>query len=243
MKTAIIVSGVMREMDLAIPTWNIDGDFFLFVQDTFQDARRFSEQHKIIKDIEPLSDKFKAIGIVTRLPTLDKFGSTLTNQTWKWKVAYNFLKPYIDLNGYDRFIIIRPDSFLNIRRNLNELDIQPLTYYTTSNMFTDELGLMFANDTWIACDLKVFEILSNFFDFVAELNGQGNIHHILATYLQQHNIKVADDLLLFGDSYQLRKEVRYMFEGNTLRDKYSYYDVIKEVTQWNLDDKAIYCDD
>jgi hypothetical protein len=243
MKTAVIVSGVMREMDLAIPTWNINGDFFLFVQDTYQDARRFSEQHKIIKDIETHSDKFKGICIVNKLETTDIFSSTLCNQTWKWRVAYNFLKPYIEAQGYERFIIIRPDSFLRIYRNLDELVIEPNTYYTTSNILTDNHGLLFANDTWIACDLKVFELLSNFYNFVISDNSKLNIHHTLATYLQKNNIQVRDDLLSFGETYQLRKEVRFMFEGNVLRDKYSYYDVVQEITEWNTNDRSLYRDD
>lgn len=243
MKTAVIVSGIMREMDLAIPTWNIAGDFFLFVQDTHQVARRFSEQHKIIKDIEPLSDRFKGICIVNKVASPDIFSSTLRNQTWKWKVAYNFLKPYIDAEGYDRFIIIRPDSYLRIYRNLDELVINPRTYYTTSEVFIDANGLMFANDTWIACDLKVFETLSTFYDYIVAENNPGNIHHILATYLKLNNIQVAGDLLSFGETYQLRAEVRHMFDGIILRDKYSYNDVVQEITEWNTNDRSIYRDD
>ena len=243
MKTAVIVSGVMREMDLAIPTWDINGDFFLFVQDTYQAARRFSEQHKIIKDIEPLSDKFKGICIVNRVPTQDIFSSTLCNQTWKWKVAYNFLKPYIDAEGYDRFIIIRPDSYLRIHRDLDDLIINANTYYTTSDVLTDPNGLMFVNDTWVACDLEIFKLLSNFYDYVISENKPGNVHHILATYLKLHNVKVRSDLINFGETYQLRKEVRHMFEGTTLRDKYSYYDVVQEITEWNTKDRSIYRDD
>lgn len=236
MKTAIIVSGVMREMDLAIPTWNINGDFFLFVQDTYQAARRFDEQQKIIKDIEPLSDKFKAICIVDRIDNTEfKFGSTLENQTWKWKVAYNFLKPYIVKEGYDRFIFIRPDSYLNIYRNLDELVIEPGVYYSTSKLLTDSNGLLFANDTWIAGDINIFEILSNFYDYIVTTSHLEilNIHHGLATYLNKNNIHVTDDLLSYGETYQLRTEVRNMFEGNVRQDKYSYNDITKEIIEWN----------
>jgi hypothetical protein len=244
MKTAVIVSGIMREMDLAIPTWDINGDFFLFVQDTYQAARKFSEQQKIIKDIEPLSDKFKAICIVDRIDNhLHKFSTTLENQTWKWKVAYNFLKPYIIKEGYERFIFIRPDSYLFIKRNLDELKIKPGVYHTTSKILEDDLGLLFANDTWIVCDVNVFETLSNFYDFIVSSGYALNIHHGLATYLKMHDIPVTDDLLSFGETYQLRAEVRHMFEGSVRLDKYSYYDIVQEITEWNTKDKTIYRED
>jgi hypothetical protein len=243
MKTAVIVSGIMREMDLAIPTWNINGDFFLFVQDTYQAARRLSEQQKIIKNIEPLSDKFKAICIVDKINTANDFNITVINQTWKWKVAYNLLKPYIVKEGYDRFIFIRPDSYLNIYRNLDELVIEPGVYYSTSKLLTDSNGLLFANETWIAGDVNLFEILSNFYDYVSTTSHVeiSNIHHGLATYLKKNNIHVTDDLLSFGENYQLRPEVRNMFEGNMRQDKYSYNDIAKRLVEWNNNkDKAAY---
>jgi hypothetical protein len=232
----------MRETDLAIPTWDIAGDFFLFVQDTHQDARQFNEQQKIIKDIEPFSDKFKAICIVDKIKSPDVFSSTLHNQIWKWKVAYNFLKPYIDAEGYDRFIIIRPDSYLRIFRNLDELYISPNTCYSTSEIIIDTNGFKFANDTWMAFDSEVFKLLSNFYDYVL-LNNIGSVHGGLANYFELHNIKVTNDLIMFGETFQLRPEVRYMFEGNIRRDKYSYNDVAQELIAWNRQPKSTYLKD
>jgi hypothetical protein len=233
MKTAIIVSGIMREMDLAMPSWKFNGDFFLITQKTYQDARRYKEQHNIINELGPLSEKFKAICIVDRFDTNEQYNSTLHNQTWKWKMAYHFLIPYIEKEKYDRFIFIRPDSYLHIVRSLDELVVEPNTYYTTSDILIDALGLKFINDTWMMFDQAVFEKLSKFYDYVVSTTRNSNIHSLLADFLIESNITVAGDLFNFGMTYQLRKEVRYMFEGTTLRDKYSYYDVAEEITKWN----------
>lgn len=233
MKTAVIVSGIMREMDLAMPTWDINGDFFLITQKTYQDSRQDEEEYNIINRLAPLSEKFKAICIVDKFDTTKPYNSTLHNQTWKWKLAYNLLSSYIEKDQYDRFIFIRPDSYLYVKRNLDELEIEPNTYYTTSEIFKDQFGLLFANDTFIICDKEVFKLLSNFYDYTVASTRISNIHSLLADFLIENNIKVKGSLLEFCETFQLRKEVRFMFESSTRRDKYSYYDVAEEITKWN----------
>lgn len=242
MKTAIIVSGILRETNIAADSWKFDGDYFLFTQNTYQSPRRYSEEHSIINDITNVHKKFKAVCIVDRLNTDHEFPSTIVNQTWKWKIAYNFLLSYISQEQYTRFILIRPDLFFRFNSNtVDEINFEPDVCYSTSPIITNSDGFKFANDTWMAFDQCVFEKLSQFYDYLKDKNfAITNIHNELANYFQLKNIKVNDRLLEIGECFALRKEVAYMFEDNRLKDKYSYNDLAKELIAWNDHTKSTY---
>ena len=236
MKTAIIVSGIFREIENAIPTWNFDGDYFLFTQNTYQGPRSTDEEHSILPELEKYKDKFKAIVTLDRLIDVGyDFSTTLANQTWKWKIAYNFLEPYIQKYNYERFIIIRPDLFFHIYGNLDEVKIEPNILHSTSAICTDGLGYLFANDTWLMCDKDVFKLLSNFYDYIHPIITTSNIHQHLANYLNLNNITVTPELINHGQVFPLRREFDHMFENNKLKDKYSVNDLYKAIQEWTQD--------
>ena len=235
MKTAIIVSGILREMEKAIPTWTFDGDYFLITQNTYQSPRTIDEEHSILPELEKCKDKFKAILVLDKLLEELEYSTTLTNQTWKWKVAYNLLQPYIEKYNYERFIIIRPDSFLHIYGNIDNIKIEPNVMHSTSAIFTDGMGYLFANDTWMMFGKDVFEVMSKFYNYVQPISHSLSIHQHLANYLILHNIQVTTELLANGNTFQLRPGMDYMFENNKLKDKYSVNDLYKAIQEWTQD--------
>jgi len=235
MKTAIIVSGILRDIEKAMPTWTFDGDYFLITQDTYQQPRSTSEEHSILSELEKCKNKFKSILIVDKLIEEVEYSTTLINQTWKWKIAYNLLQPYIEKYNYRRFIIIRPDSYLHLFGDLDQLRIEPNILHSTSSIIQDNMGYMFANDTWMITGKEVFTLLSKFYDYVQPISTTGSIHEHLANYLNLHNITVTAELLNHGQTFQLRPGLDYMFENNKLKDKYSVNDLYKAISEWKTD--------
>ena len=235
MKTAIIVSGIFREIEKAMPTWTFDGDYFLITQDTYQSPRGTATGHSILPELEKCKDKFKAILVVDKLTEEFEYSTTLTNQTWKWKMAHSLLQPYIEKCDYQRFIIIRPDSFLHIYGNFDDLKIEPNILHSTSAITIDGMGYMFANDTWMVCGKDIFELLSKFYDYIQPICATKSIHEHLANYLNLHNVTVTSDILNHGQTAQLRPSMDYMFENNKLKDKYSVNDLYKAIQEWTQD--------
>lgn len=237
MKTAIIVSGIMREMHNAMPTWTFPGDcdYFLIVQDTYQAPRESNQSTSILPELANFHDKFKAIAIVDKNIAELEYMTTLTNQTWKWKVAYNLIKPYIDKFRYDRFILIRPDSFLLINGNINEIELRPNCIHSTSEITLDTMGETFANDTLMMFDEDMFELLSKFFDYIEPISHTLNIHQHLANFLRLNNIEVTGELLKYMQTMQLRPSLHYMFENNKLADKYTVNDLFRAIIEWKKD--------
>ena len=235
MKTAIIVSGIFRHIENAMPTWTFDADYFLITQNTYQPPRVTSEEHSILPELEKCKDKFKAIVVLDKLMEEFEYSTTLTNQTWKWKIAYNLLQPYIEENKYNRFIFIRPDSFLHIYRNIDEIEIKPNVLHSTTAINVDGMGYLFANDTLMMCDKDVFELLSNFYNYIKPISATLGIHQHLANYLNLHKIDVTPELLSYMQTFQLRPSVLHMFENNKLKDKYSVNDLYKAIQTWTRD--------
>lgn len=235
MKTAIIVSGILRQIENAMPTWTFDGDYFLITQNTYQSPRASNEEHSILPELEKCKDKFKAIVVLDKLIDEFEYSTTLTNQTWKWKIAYSLLQPYIEKYKYERFIIIRPDSFLHIYGNIDDIKIESDVMHSTSEIMTDGMGYLFANDTWMMYGNNVFELMSKFYDYTEPIHNTGSIHQHLANYLNLNNIKVTSKLLNYGQVAQLRPSMDYMFENNKLKDKYSVNDLYKAIQEWKKD--------
>ena len=235
MKTAIIVSGIFRQVEKTMSTWTFNGDYFLITQNTYQSPRKTDTEHSILPELEKCKDKFKAIVVLDRLTEDFEYSTTLTNQTWKWKIAYSLLQPYIEKYKYERFIIIRPDSFLHIYGNIDDIKIESDVMHSTSEIMTDGMGYLFANDTWMMYGNNVFELMSKFYDYTEPIHNTGSIHQHLANYLNLNNIKVTSKLLNYGQVAQLRPSMDYMFENNKLKDKYSVNDLYKAIQEWKKD--------
>jgi hypothetical protein len=235
MKTAIIVSGIFRHIEDAMPSWMFDGDYFLITQDTYQLPRDTSEEHSILHELEKCKDKFKAVIVLDKIPAEFEYGTTLINQTWKWKIIYNFLVPYIEKYNYERFIIIRPDSYLHVFGNIDELKIEPNILHSTSVVSRDDAGFIFANDTFMICKKDVLKVISNFYDYIEPISHIGSIHEHLANYLNLKNITVTAEVLKHVQTFQLRPGLEHMFENNKLKDKYVVNDLYKGIQEWKKD--------
>ena len=235
MKTAIIVSGIFRHTEDAMPSWTFDGDYFLITQDTYQLPRTTSEEHSILPELEKCKDKFKAVIVLDKLMTEFEYSTTLINQTWKWKIIYNFLVPYIEKYNYERFIIIRPDSYLHVFGNIDELKIEPNILHSTSVVSRDGMGFMFANDTFMICGKDVLKVISNFYDYIEPISAYGSIHEHFADYLNLKNIIVTAEVLRHAQTFQLRPGLEHMFENNKLKDKYVVNDLYKGIQEWKKD--------
>lgn len=233
MQTAVIISGIVREMDNAINTWFFPGDYFLFAQKEYQRPRSDIVEHNILSSLTNHLHKFQSISLVSRL---DNIHPTL-NMAWKWKVAFHHLQPYIKQHNYTQFIITRPDFYFLKYKDWDLICTEPDTLYSTSIMVLDSMGMKFVNDSCMACNYAVFEKLSKFYDYYADKAATLNIHVHLSNYLENNNITVNAKLLEYSHSFPLRSNTREMFTGGVLDNKYSVNDLITKGQQWNSGDQ------
>ena len=228
MSTAVIISGIFREVENTAATWFFPGDYYLFTQKEHQSPRSDIIEQNIIADTVKFSNKFKSMTFVDRL---DSDHPTL-NMAWKWKIAYNHLKPYIEQNKYQRFILTRPDFYFAKHLDWDEGFFQDGFLYSTSDIVIDSLGYKFFNDTLLVCDLPIFELLSKFYDYYAPIARTKNIHIHLSEYIEMTGIKIKQELLQFTSILPLRPNTRDMFSNGQLLDKYTVNDLILRGQQW-----------
>lgn len=227
--TAVIVSGALRELANALPSWQFAGDMHLYTQRQAQPARSTLAGADITADIIQYSDKFKSITIVDQLanthPNL--------NMAWKWLVAYHQLQPYIQQYNYTGFIVIRPDLYFVNCADINQLDIKSDTVYTTSDIVIDSQGLEFFNDTFLAGDITVLKMLSGFYQYYLPRCTTENVHQALSSYVRQSGLSISASLSEYAGTVPLRPTHRQMLDKGILLDKYTVNDLFTEGTLWN----------
>lgn len=227
--TAVIISGALREMDNAMPSWRFGGDLHLYTQRQYQPARTTIAQHDITGTLSEFSDKFTTITIVNQLAT----PHPAVNMAWKWLVAYNQLQPYIQQYNYTKFIITRPDLYFVNYADINQLNIKSDTVYTTNDIVTDSLGYEFFNDTWIAGDIGVFRMLAGFYQYYLPRCNIDNVHHALSSYVRQSGLRISAELANYAGTVPLRPVHRHMLHKGILLDKYTVNDLFTQGTLWN----------
>jgi hypothetical protein len=227
--TAVIISGVLRELDNALPSWQFAGDLHLYTQRQYQPARTTTAQHDITGTLSEYSDKFTSITIVNQLTNTHPS----VNMAWKWLVAYNQLQPYIQEFGYTRFIITRPDLYFVNYADIQQLDFKSDTVYTTSEIVTDSLGYEFFNDIWIAGDISVFKMLSGFYQYYLPLCDSQNVHQALSSYIRHCGLRIDPALANYAQTIPLRPTHRTMLNKGILLDKYTVNDLFTEGSLWN----------
>ena len=227
--TAVIISGVLREMDNAMPSWQFTGDYHLYTQRQYQPARTFTAQHDITDTLAEFSDRFKSITIMDQLANTHPS----VNMAWKWLVSYNQIQPYIQEFNYTRFIITRPDLYFINLADINQLDFKTDTVYTTSDIVTDSLGYLFFNDTWIAGDIAVFRMLAGFYQYYLPRCTSENVHHALSSYVRQSGLMISAELANYAMTIPLRPVHRQMLDKGMLIDKYTVNDLFTQGSQWN----------
>ena len=223
--TAIIVSGALRELDNALPSWQFTGDLHLFTQRQYQPARTLTAQHDITAELSEYTDYFSSVTVVDQL----EITHPNVNMAWKWQLAYQKLCTM----GYDKFIIIRPDLyFINIK-NIAELDFKPGVLYTTTDIVQDALGNDFINDTWLAGDLSILGMLSGFYQYYLQCHTVYNVHQALSQYIRSMGVSIDPVLAEYAVTIPLRPVHRPMLNKGLLLDKYTVNDLFSKGWEWN----------
>lgn len=228
--TAVIISGALRELDNAMPSWRFSGDYHLYTQRQYQPARTVTAQHDITTSLAEHSDKFTSITIVNQLANTHPS----VNMAWKWLVAYNQIQPYIQQYNYTRFIVTRPDLYFVNLADISLLDMEPNTVYTTSDIVTDSLGLEFINDTWIAGDITVLKWLAGFYQYYLPRCSTENVHQALCSYVRHSGLAISAKLAEYALTIPLRPTHRTMLHNGVLQDKYTVNDLFTEGSLWNM---------
>jgi hypothetical protein len=223
--TAIIVSGALRELDNASPSWRFTGDLHLFTQRQYQPARTVTAQHDITGELANYTAYFSSVTVVDQL----EITHPNVNMAWKWQLAYQKLSAL----GYDKFIIIRPDLYFINLKDISELDFKPQVLYTTSDIVQDPMGYDFINDTWLAGDIGVFKIISDFYQYYLQRYTHSNVHHTLSQYIRDSGVSIDPRLAEYASTLVLRPVHRNMLHKGQLLDKYTVNDLFSKGWEWN----------
>jgi hypothetical protein len=248
MKTAIIVSGVVRNMVEASSSWKIDGDYFLIADEYMYKRRtlypfgRFDEEFTNIIKKTKVSFSSITIPSINNIEMCDSLhNNSIINMLWKWKCSYYALKPYHDIKNYDKFIIIRPDIYINILDNfnfLNDFIVNPNTIHTikdTHIVFKDNNNLIWMNDIFLLFDINVFYEISKIYDFYVNnylkiIENEFNIHTFLGMYFKNIGINISGDIFKFIEFTILTEWVcNNIFYNGHLKPEYNFNDVCKHV--------------
>lgn len=246
MKTAIVVSGVVRNFFESSNSWFFDGDYFLIADEYLYNRRSLKSNGILINKLSGIIKKNKIKFTSITIPSRNNI--ILKNETyydpilymlWKWKCAYHLIEPYNKINKYDKILIIRPDIFIKNGSNydiLNNMVVEKNTIHTMENIHTsiiDGQEKNWMNDMFLLFDINTFKKISLLYDeyvknFVSTDDGEPNIHFFLAKTLENLSIKVKGGLIKFFDFIVLNKEVvNLMFENGELKNEYNYNDVVK----------------
>jgi hypothetical protein len=245
MKTAIIVSGVVRHMVESSNTWKFDGDYFLIADEYIYKRRsirpinHFKNQFSEI--ISNVNVDFSGILIPSRrnvnLEHIFFYG-IIINMLWKWKCAYYLTLPYHDINNYDKFIIIRPDIYINKSTNYEYIQNFPLnddTIYTSSFPHLENVNdrnLIWVNDIFLVFNRKTFQTISKLFDIYVENYSDdrfSNVHLFLGEILKELKITVDGEFKNHVDFVILNDNIcDKLFDDGVLKKGLTYLDIITE---------------
>jgi hypothetical protein len=259
MTTAIIVSGVMRNMINASSSWTIPGDYFLHIDNRIVEPQSNTINDTAINQLESniKNSAIKFVNIIVdtdesakfTLQQLNEFPELKdhpnVNMAWRWKCAYNQLKSFDGIKNYDKVLLIRPDMFLFIFAPLFEFEnlvADNNTIYSTRGLFTDPVkNYQILGDAFLMCNMQTLSVFSKFFDYyVANYkstrgefpNGNHDIHSLLAKFVLENNMSVNTRLGELIDFAVLRDNSNYMFEHGKLKKEFGFYDLKLRQEEW-----------
>jgi hypothetical protein len=255
MTTAIIVSGVLRNMINASSSWKFPGDYFLHIDNNIS----LPQSKEIIGyTTEIINDNIKNASVDFVNVTIDfdnkmKFVKQDLPEdvqvyyhpnilmAWRWKYAYNYLKFFNNVRHYDKVLLLRPDMWIFQKGPLelyNDMIIEPNVIYSSSDIGLDFIrNLPIMADTFMLCDLNTFEKLSKFCDYYIEhyndtLSENHDIHSILARFVSEQGITISNRLGELFDFVVLRDSSNHMFEQGKLKPEYGAWDLMKKQEEW-----------
>lgn len=248
MKTAIIVSGVVRNMIESSYTWKFKGDYYLVGDEYIYNRKSVVPNDKLVNKLTDFIQKtnieFTSILIPSRKnidnPNID-YHSVIINMLWKWKCAYYLILSYDKVLNYDKYIFIRPDMYISEHTNYDYIDnfkIDNDVIYTTSFPHTvnkNGIDLMWVNDLFLIFNKKTFFKISQLYDFYVKSYKEKkleDIHTLLGVILKKMGITVHGGFINYTDFVILTDNVvNTLFQNNRLIEGYSYDDVVKKINE------------
>lgn len=247
MSLAIIVSGVVRNMPEASSSWNFDGDYFLIGDEYVYHRRGLKPRGKLIKKINKVLNKtkvdFTSITIPSRKNAISEkehYYSPIFPMLWKWKCAYNLIKPYHEVKNYDKILLIRPDIYFRyIKKNpIDDVIVEKNTIHCMLNphiKIIKDVERLWMSDIFLLFDIDTFFVLSKAYDdyvenyeFIME-NGL-DVHTFLGEYLKKNLINFKDGLNTYIDFMVLTDiACKELFEDGVLKEGYRYKDITKYI--------------
>ena len=251
MRTAVIVSGTLRELVNASSSWTIPGDYYLIVnQDLHQTSTPDSQGNSydiIAENISHCHVKFVSIVISNDNLLPDNFKHNATvNMIHKWRLSYFMMLPYMVSRNYDSVVLLRPDLYLHKRqpyRLLTEQQLQSDCIYTTSEIVSKDFpgyGVrQIMNDVLLMMTVQTFDKFVNglhtfYLENYALTQTQGyEVHSMLARFCEQAGITVLADLDNYFEFAVLRSNMRDMFEQGSIKPQYGFLDIRARESLWH----------
>jgi hypothetical protein len=256
MTTAIIVSGVLRNMINASSSWKFPGDYFLHVDNNI--CRPHSKETiGYATDIIGDNIKNSAVDFVNVTIDFDNkmkflkrdlpedvqiYNHPNINMAWRWKYAFNYLKFFTEVRNYDRVLLLRPDMWIFQKGPLelyNDMIVEPNVIYSSARIGIDPvLNLPIMADTFILCDLNTFEKLSKFCNYFIDnyndtiFDNVHDTHTLLARFISEQGITVSSRLGEIFDFVVLRDNTNHMFEQGKLKSEYGAWDLSQKQEEW-----------
>lgn len=237
MKTAIVVSGVLRYMKQASTSWKYKGDYFLAIDRDFYEPQSPHAIRPIYEELAkelPFSIQFKSITISEELNNGFAKENSSMKMAWKWKCAYNSVLPYHQFNKYDTVLLLRPDMYVHSSDYILP-SVEKNTIIATQLPHIRSNGLPWATDCFLYMNFDTFSILSTFYNYLfrAYFNPleKRDIHYHMNHFYEINNIKISDEIK--QDSYViLRENCVDLFNDSGLKDGLTYMNISEKTQEW-----------
>ena len=243
MSTAIIVSGVMRNMINASSSWrSLPGDFHLVI-----DRGIYKSQGRelvgyaadsLAYNLNNSSVEFKSINICTADEIKESHPKLYLHPTiemiWKWRYAYHLIQSY-QLENYDKILLIRPDLYTQFVQPVSKLDdiILEDNYISSTSFIYTKNGSPHASDLFLYCNMQTFGVLSTLYEYAVE-HSYTEIHSLFGQFLIDKKIKLDNKLSDVIQNIVLRDDTTdHMFENGQLKHGYSIRDLAEEKNKWD----------
>jgi hypothetical protein len=255
-KTAIIVSGVFRNIINASSSWLIDADYYLITENKIYNPQSTTLQENtttsiISSVIDKLSVVFSSVNILLNTKmmfseqTLKSHPELVYHPTigmaFKWKYAYQLLEIVQPVQQYNKILLIRPDLYITHRTPIRTFDNQlpvPSHLHGVGPLDTDiNSGYLSATDVCLMVDWEMFELLAGFFDYYVEFYNDTilhkyDVHSLLARYLIERGITIDNLLERYLETVILRDNTTEMFTNGMLNINYSVGDLRAKQYEW-----------
>lgn len=256
MSTAIIISGVLRNIVNASSSWLIDADYYLITDNKIYNPQSTNTKQEtatnIISDIvNKTSVTFSSINILldetlklstSRLKAHPEFAyHPIINMAFKWKCAFHMLSSVQDIKQYNKILLWRPDIYIRYNtpiKNFNKQLPIPNHVHNISGIDTNnETGYSVTDDNCLMFNYDVFRILAGFFDYFIQFHddtilNKHDVHSLLARYFIERGVTIDNLLSNYIDYIILRSNTDHMFNNGMLMSNYSIEDLRTKQYDW-----------